>query len=206
MLHWLADGAMTLLGYEVERPGQAPSDGLGILKLPGEPTDEGGSEGAIRYFEEGGAVPLIAKADRKSPVHRRVPLDLIVVPLKDKGRITGIGVHAGLWTSQALTAPVEEVPLVRRQLLELEKEFGFEPSGHNGKALRHAISSLPRDLLVNLPPKSVKDLVATAMSLADRPRPTLLLVRSILKRPHVRLRLAAARRAHHAPPGRRSAR
>jgi glutamate dehydrogenase len=181
LLHWLADGAMTLLGYEVERPGEAPSDGLGILKLPGEPTDEGGSEGAIRYFEEGGAVPLIAKADRKSPVHRRVPLDLIVVPLKDKGRITGIGVHAGLWTSQALTAPIEEVPLVRRQLLELEKEFGFEPSGHNGKALRHALSSLPRDLLVNLPPKAVKDLVATAMSLADRPRPTLLLVRSILR-------------------------
>ena len=181
LLHWLADGAMTLLGYEVERPGQAPSDGLGILKLPGEPTDEGGSEGAIRYFEEGGAVPLIAKADRKSPVHRRVPLDLIVVPLKEKGKITGIGVHAGLWTSEALAAPVEEVPLVRRQLAELEQEFGFEPSGHNGKALRHAISSLPRDLLVNLPPKAVKDLVATAMSLADRPRPTLLLVRSILR-------------------------
>jgi glutamate dehydrogenase len=181
LLHWLADGAMTLLGYEVERPGRPPSDALGILKLPGEPTDEGGSEGAIRYFEQGGPEPLIAKADRRSPVHRRVPLDLIVVPLREDGKITGIGVHAGLWTSQALSAPIEEVPVLRRQLDALEKEFGFDPSGHSGKALRHALASLPRDLLVNLRPEAVKDLAATAISLADRPRPTLILVRSILK-------------------------
>ena len=76
LLHWLADGAMTLLGYEVERPGEPPSDGLGIMRLSDDPTDEGGSEGAIRYFEQGGPEPLIAKADLRSPVHRRVPLDL----------------------------------------------------------------------------------------------------------------------------------
>ena len=181
LLHWLADGAMTLLGYEVERPGEPPSHGLGVMRLSDDPTDEGGSEGAIRYFEQGGPEPLIAKADLRSPVHRRVPLDLIVVPLREEGRITGIGVHAGLWTSQALTVPIEEVPLLRRQLAELEKEFGFEPSGHNGKALRHALASLPRDLLVNLRPEEVKHLAATAISLADRPRPTLILVRSILK-------------------------
>ena len=51
LLHWLADGAMTLLGYEVERPGQQPSGGLGIMGKPGQDTDEGGSEGAIAYFE-----------------------------------------------------------------------------------------------------------------------------------------------------------
>jgi glutamate dehydrogenase len=181
LLHWFADGAMTLLGYEVERPGKEPSEGLGIFSLPGEPTDEGGCEGAIAYFERGGAEPLLAKADRKSPVHRRVPLDLVVVPLREGEKITGIGVHAGLWTSQALTLPVEEVPVLRRRLDELEADFGFAPQGHSGKALRHALTSLPRDLLVNLTTPEVKQLAATAISLADRPRPTLLLVRSILK-------------------------
>jgi glutamate dehydrogenase len=181
LLHWLADGGMTLLGYEVERPGAVPSDGLGIMRVPGAPTDEGGCEGAMRYFEQGGQEPLVAKADLRSPVHRRVPLDLIVVPLRERGKITGIGVHAGLWTSQALTVPIEEVPVLRRQLAELESDFGFDPSGHSGKALRHALASLPRDLMVNLRPDEVKLLVATAISLADRPRPTLLLVRSILR-------------------------
>jgi len=181
LLHWLADGAMTLLGYEVERPGKKPSDRLGIMRLSDDPTDEGGCEGAIRYFEQSGPVPLLAKADLRSPVHRRVPLDLIVLPLKTRGKITGIGVHAGLWTSQALTMPIEEVPVLRRQLERLEKDFGFDPSGHSGKALRHAIASLPRDLLTNLRYGEVKELAATAISLADRPRPTLILVRSILK-------------------------
>src|ERR687894_1300753 len=137
--------------------------------------------GAINYFKEGGVAPLMAKADRKSSVHRRVPLDLIVVPVREGKQITGIGVHAGLWTSQALNAPVEEVPVLRRRLAELEEEFGFDPKGHSGKALRHAITSLPHDLLVNLSREAVKELVITAMSLADRPRPTLVLVRSILK-------------------------
>ena len=181
LLHWLADGAMTLLGYEIERPGKKPSNGLGLMRLSDDPTDEGGCEGAIRYFEQGGQEPLIAKADLRSTVHRRVPLDLIVVPLREDGKITGIGVHAGLWTSQALTLPIEEVPVLRRQLAALEAEFGFDPAGHSGKALRHALASLPRDLLVNLRPEEVKRLAATAISLADRPRPALILVRSILK-------------------------
>ena len=181
LLNWFADGALTLLGYEVERPGEDSSGCLGIFSIPGAPTDKGGSVGAIRYFEAGGAVPLMAKAERKSTVHRRVPLDLIVVPIRENGKITGIGVHAGLWTSQALIQPTEDVPLLRHRLKELDKEFGFDPHGHSGKALRHAVASVPRDLLVNLSEESGRDLVTMAMSLADRPRPALLLVRSILK-------------------------
>lgn len=181
LLNWFADGAMTLLGYEVELPGKQPSDGLGIFSIPGAPTDEGGCLGAMRYFEKGGAVPLIAKAERRSTVHRRVPLDLIVLPLRENGKIIGIGVYSGLWTSQALTVPAEEVPLLRRRLKELDEAFGFDPKGHSGKALRHAVASLPRDLLVSLSPDSARDLVTMAISLADRPRPAISLVRSILK-------------------------
>src|SRR5205085_4250627 len=82
LLHWFADGAMTLLGFEVERPGGSHSETLGLFRIPGDPTDEGGCEGAIRYFERGGQEPLMAKGDRRSTVHRRVPLDLVVVPTR----------------------------------------------------------------------------------------------------------------------------
>ncbi|HEX6217843.1 MAG TPA: NAD-glutamate dehydrogenase domain-containing protein [Sphingomicrobium sp.] len=181
LLNWFADGAMTLLGYHVEKPNQQPSDALGIFSIPGPPTDDAGCLGAMRYFEAGGRVPLMAKAERKSTVHRRVPLDLVVVPIHEKGKVAGIGVHAGLWTSQALRMPVEEVPVLRRRLERLDKDLGFDPKGHSGKALRHAISSLPRDLLINLSAESVRELVLMAMSLADRPRPALLQVRSLLK-------------------------
>jgi glutamate dehydrogenase len=181
LLNWFADGAMTLLGYHVEKPYEAPSGALGIFSIPGAPTDEGGCLGAMRHFEQGGDVPLMAKAERKSTVHRRVPLDLVVVPIRDKGKVVGIGVHAGLWTSEALRVPPGKVPVLRRRLDQLDEDIGFDPKGHSGKALRHAIASLPRDLLITVDYDSVHELVMMAMSLADRPRPALLQVRSILK-------------------------
>src|SRR3982751_3642737 len=181
LLNWFANGAMTLLGYHVEKPYEAPSGALGIFSIPGAPTDEGGCLGAMRHFERGGDVPLMAKAERKSTVHRRVPLDLVVVPIREKGKVVGIGVHAGLWTSEALRVPPEEVPVLRGRLDQLDKDFGFDPKGHSGKALRHSVASLPRDLLITIDHESLRALVMIAMSLADRPRPALLQVRSILK-------------------------
>jgi glutamate dehydrogenase len=181
LLNWFADGAMTLLGYHVEKPYEAPSESLGIFSIPGAPTDEGGCLGAMHYLEKGGEVPLMAKAERKSTVHRRVPLDLVVVPIEQDGNVTGIGVHAGLWTSEALRVPPEEVPVLRARLQQLDKDFGFDPKGHSGKALRHAVASLPRDLVIAIDYDELRDLVMVAMSLADRPRPALLQVRSILK-------------------------
>ena len=181
LLRWFADGAMTLLGFEVERPGKEGSEGLGLFRFPGEPTDEGGCEGAIRYFEAGGQVPLMAKADRKSSIHRRVPLDLVAVPIREHGKITAIGVHVGLWTSEALSAPVEQIPLLRRILRDLDESFNYHPSSHSGKALRHALSALPHDLILNLDRDSVRKLVLAAMTLADRPQPIMVLVRSILR-------------------------
>ena len=181
LLNWFADGAMTLLGYHVEKPYKAPSNSLGIFSIPGAPTDEGGCLGAMRYLEQGGQVPLMAKAERKSTVHRRVPLDLVVVPLKDGNKVVGIGVHAGLWTSEALRVPPEDVPVLRQRLKQLDRDFGFDPKGHSGKALRHAVASLPRDLVIAIDYEAMRDLVMMAMSLADRPRPALIQVRSILK-------------------------
>ena len=154
----------------------------------------------MRYFEKGGQVPLMAKAERKSTVHRRVPLDLVVVPILEKKKVVGIGVHAGLWTSEALRVPPEDVPVLRERLKQLDEDFGFDSKGHSGKALRHAIGSLPRDLLITVDYDSVRKMVMMAMSLADRPRPALLQVRSILQGQLFTLRLAAARGADHRTP------
>jgi glutamate dehydrogenase len=181
LLNWFADGAMTLLGYHIEKPYEQPAEALGIFSIPGAPTDEGGCLDAMRYLEKGGEVPLMAKAERKSTVHRRVPLDLVVVPIRENGKVTAIGVHAGLWTSEALRVQPGKVPVLRERLKQLDKDFGFDPKGHSGKALRHAVASLPRDLVIAIDYEELRDLVMMAMSLADRPRPALIQVRSILK-------------------------
>ncbi|MEI2725013.1 MAG: hypothetical protein V9H26_16240 [Verrucomicrobiota bacterium] len=59
-------------------------------------------------------------------------------------RVTG-----GLWTSNALATPPERIPLLRTQLSDLLTRYGFDPSGHAGKAMSHALTSLPHDLLVS---------------------------------------------------------
>ena len=71
LLRWFADGAMTLLGRQVECPHQRESESLGVLRIPGEPLwGEGSCAAAISYFEQGGQEPLVAKSDRLSSVHR----------------------------------------------------------------------------------------------------------------------------------------
>ena len=131
LLDWFANGAMTLLGYQVEKPYEAVSGALGIFSIPGAPTDEGGCLNAMRYLDQGGDIPLMAKAERKSTVHRRVPLDLVVVPLRENGKVTGIGVHAGLWTSEGLRVPArggagaEAAPRAARRGFRLRSQGAF---------------------------------------------------------------------------------
>ncbi|NWP89643.1 NAD-glutamate dehydrogenase, partial [Escherichia coli] len=78
-----------------------------------------------------------------SPVHRRVPLDIVAVPIFTGSEVTGLSIHAGLWTSAALFANPDEVPVLRARLEGLERKFGFDPKGHTGKAMQHALTALP---------------------------------------------------------------
>ena len=78
--------------------------------------------------------------------------------------------------------PPREVPVLRADLAALESKFGFDPKSHTGKALTHALTALPHDLVTAFDSSSLEELALTAMSLADRPRPALVLVRSALGR------------------------
>ncbi|HEX8486136.1 NAD-glutamate dehydrogenase [Sphingomonas sp.] len=184
LLHWFLDGNLTLLGHYRWFPEGGMRDPLGIARGDAKvPTlADASCRLAIEHFERGGAVPLLLKSNRIATVHRAVPLDLAVVPIVEDGRVAGLSIHAGLWTSAALAAPPREVPVLRSALAALKAKFGFDPRGHAGKALTHAMGTLPHDLIVAFDSNSLERLALTAMSLADRPRPALVLVRSPLGR------------------------
>ncbi|WP_265569823.1 NAD-glutamate dehydrogenase [Sphingomicrobium nitratireducens] len=177
LLRWLGDNNFTLLGHaDLDAKGKF-SSGLGILRGGLKLWDETVTRAAIE--EVGKDRPfLIMKADRISPVHRRVPLDVILVA-NDDGSVS---IHCGLWTSAALRAPADEVPILRQHLSALDKELGFAPSSHGAKALVHAISTLPHDLVISFDPHEVRQAALTAMSLADRPRPTLMILEGAIRR------------------------
>jgi glutamate dehydrogenase len=183
LLHWFLDGHLTLLGHYRWQAGVI-RDPLGIARNPSEiPTlSDASCAAAIAHFEQGGSVPLLIKSNRIATVHRAVPLDLAIVPVLDGSTVIGLSIHAGLWTSAALAAAPRDVPVLRARLAALKAKFGFDPRGHAGKALTHAMGTLPHDLVVAFDAESLERLALTAMSLADRPRPALVLVREALGR------------------------
>ena len=183
LLHWFLDGHLTLLGSERWSPGAGSGDRLGIARQAHATPilADVSRELALAWFERHEA-PLLLKSSLISTVHRAVPLDLVVVPVREGGRVAGLSIHAGLWTSAALAAGPREVPVLRARLAALQEKYGFDPRGHAGKALTHALGALPHDVAVAFGSTSLERLALTAMSLADRPRPALVLVRSALGR------------------------
>ncbi|SFS12346.1 NAD-glutamate dehydrogenase domain-containing protein [Sphingomonas jatrophae] len=183
LLRWFLERHFTLLGHAQVGEGDAIQHGLGVLSSGdcGIWTAETLS-GARAWFAAGGEAPLILKGDVDATVHRRVPIDLLIVPVRDGSGITGLSIHAGLWTSAALRTASDKVPVLRARLAALEERYGFAPTGHAGKALRHVLSALPHDLLVAFDRPALELLALTAMSLADRPRPKLVLVHGPLRR------------------------
>jgi glutamate dehydrogenase len=184
LLRWFHDGAMTLLAHEKWRSDGSVSDQLGLARYTLETPilAEASREAAVEHFRKGGEAPLLLKSNSISTVHRRVPLDIVVVPVLTGAEVTGLSIHAGLWTSAALFADPQEVPVLRARLAGLEKKFGFDPKGHTGKAMAHALTALPHDLTTAFDAASLENLVLTSMSVADRPRSKLVLVRSLLGR------------------------
>ncbi len=183
LVRWFMDGNMTVLGHEHIALDGSRSERLGISRSSEAAllSDES-IERARKYFAEGGRAPLMLKSSRNSTVHRAVQLDIVVVPLREGEAVKGLSVTGGLWTSAALATPPERIPLLRTQLANLLSRYGFDPSGHAGKAMTHALTALPHDLLVSFNQADLERVTLTAMSLTDRPRPKLLAVRSALGR------------------------
>ncbi|MEM6586419.1 MAG: glutamate dehydrogenase, partial [Pseudomonadota bacterium] len=189
LLRWLNHGMLTQLGHVTRsRDGQL-SDVLGICRESARDLLADGSyERAFAWFEDSDAdgqprTLLILKANRLSNVHRRTALDLFIVPHRDEaGRVNALSVHAGVWTSAALATAPDEVPVLRARLKEISEGFGFAPTSHTGKALIHAFTTLPHDLLVGFSVPDTRVLTTAMMSLVDRPRPRLILVNSPLER------------------------
>ena len=187
LLRWFKDGMLTQLGHVTRLRGGEHSDALGICKKSAKVLLAPSSyDRAFAWFDDaaktGGRVPLIIKSNLISNVHRRVPLDLFIVPVTEHGQVTALSVHAGVWTSAALAAAPDRIPRMRAQLAELMAKFGFAPNGHAGKALVHALTALPHDLLIGFSDADLERIATAMMSLVDRPRPRLALVQAPLER------------------------
>ncbi|MEO1221416.1 MAG: glutamate dehydrogenase, partial [Pseudomonadota bacterium] len=185
LLDWLNRDMLTQLGSLIRTREGEVTDSLGICRKSAKSILADTSyELAFEWFEEGGPERhlLAVKANQVSNVHRRVPLDVFLVPIREGSKVTALCVHAGVWTSAALTTPPASVPAVRKTLAGMTDRLGIDLKGHAGKALTHAFSALPSDLLVTFQEEDTARLATAMMSLVDRPRPRVILVKSPLGR------------------------
>jgi len=184
LLRWFHDGMLTQLGHVLRRRNGRTVRKLGICRNSDAMLPSAESfDRAFAWFDVAPQRgPLILKSGVVGRVHRRVPSDMFVVPVHEQGKVAALSVHVGLWTSSGLAAPPDQVPCLRAQMAALLDKFGFDPRGHDGKALVHALTALPHDLLIAFDADDLERVATAMMSLVDRPRPRILLVRSPLAR------------------------
>ncbi len=199
LLRWLGGGMMTHLGHLTRKRGGGHADLFGICRKSGRDLAaeatyeaafawfEGARPGAVKTGQEEqvgppGRAPLVIKANRLSRVHRRVPIDLFIVPIYEKGRLHALSVHAGIWTSAALSASPSQVPVLRQQMATITERLDFDPEGHDHKALVHALKVLPHDLIISFSDDDITRVATAMMAIVDRPRPRISLVTAPLGR------------------------
>ena len=177
LLSWFLNNHFTLLGTARFNAAGKATQLIGIACEIGDALLAPGARAAAAKWLGSHDAPLLVKSNFISTVHRRAPLDLIIVPFEG-----GLSIHAGLWTSAALATPPAETPVLQNRLTALQTKYGFSPTGHAGKALAHALTALPHDVLLAIDDAALEDVALTEMSLADRPRPKLILAKDALNR------------------------
>ena len=183
-LRWLGDNHFTFLGcrdyvFTVAEGGRLDpllKSGLGVLADPEARVLRRGADRArltpqVRTFLMQPAPLIIAKANERSLVHRRVEMDYIGVKIFDaSGALKGERRFVGLFTSGAYSRRPSDIPLLRLKVANVAAHAGFAPASHDGKALTHILDNFPRDELFQI---SEDDLCATALGilrLGERPK------------------------------------
>ena len=188
-LAWLLDNHLTLLGYRdydlVTENGEdvlriVRGSGLGILRER-EGTTVSTSFATLppetRARARRPEILVLAKANTRATVHRPGYLDYVGVKrFDDQGQVVGERRFLGLYTHNVYTANLDEIPVVRRKVAQVQQRAGFLPASHNGKALSSILEDYPRDELLQIEPEELYAHAIAILQLGERQR-TRLLVR-----------------------------
>ncbi len=187
-LEWIEDNHFTFLGFCEYNliPGQTtikrsliPEEGLGIFR--------DFSKQEITYIFKGVEITptnrryiiepnplIIMKTSQISLVHRRDPMDSIVIKRFDpSGNVIGISMFIGLFTSVVYNKSARDIPLLRRKISRILSRSGFSEQWHDGKTLAHILETFPRDELFQASEDWLFETSMAILQLQNRQRLTL---------------------------------
>ena len=113
----------------------------------------------------------VSKINKRSTVHRRVPLDAITIKKYDKkGKIIGEILFIGLFTSVTYSRSVTDIPYIRMKVENAIKLSKFAKASHSHKAIRHILEKYPRDEILQMDDKLLFKHVSSILRLQERPQ------------------------------------
>lgn len=197
-LKWLWDNRFAFLGVRHFDYSQTNGDmrfehvsenDLGILKDPNRRIlkstyqASGDLSPAVEAFLQSGEPIIVAKANARSLIHRRVYMDYIgVKTFSHDGKVTGEQRFVGLFTSDAYNRPATDIPLIRSKVKAVLDATAFSPGGHNEKALANILETYPRDELFQIDLETLRETSLGILRLYKRPRVKLFLRRDRFER------------------------
>ncbi|MFA5592806.1 MAG: NAD-glutamate dehydrogenase [Micavibrio sp.] len=183
-LEYLYDNNFTLLGYREykfkEKNGKLVSEtvknkSLGLLRDEVMPVYLNDARECLSEPQQKlrrGQPPLtISKVNRRSTVHRRVPMDAIAVKTFGKdGKVTGEMLFVGLFTSVTYSRSVSDIPYLRIKIQNIMNRSQFMPGSHDRRALRHILEKYPRDEVLQISEDLLFEHALSILRLQERPR------------------------------------
>ncbi len=194
-LQWLRDNHFTFLGcrtlrFDVDEKGKLQSEptvvteaGRGVLRDPERHVLRQSAEPlllspAIEAYMTSPAPVIVAKANMKSRVHRRVYMDYVGVKrYREDGCVIGETRFVGLFTAEAYDQMAREVPLIRRKVRRVLEKAGKAPGSHSAKKLQNIVENYPRDELFQTAEDDLLEISQGILHLYDRPRTKLFMRR-----------------------------
>jgi len=194
-LDWLANDHFTFLGYRnhdlIKVEGEdglrvVPDSGLGLLRTPGGENLSASFAALppkVRERARERALLVITKSNSRSTVHRPGYLDYVGIKRFDAdGEVCGEHRFLGLYTSTAYMAMPEQIPLLRRKVLQVVERAGLEPQSHAGKALTNILNVHPREELMQGDVDTLYETALGVLQLGERQRLRLFLRRDPYER------------------------
>jgi len=182
-LDWLANDHFTFLGYRnhdlVKVEGEdglriVPNSGLGMLRTPGGENLSASFAALppkVRERARERALLVITKSNSRSTVHRPGYLDYVGIKRFDAdGEVCGEHRFLGLYTSTAYMAMPEQIPLLRRKVMQVVERAGLEAHSHAGKALTNILNVHPRDELMQSDVDTLYETALGVLQLGERQR------------------------------------
>ncbi|MCI9889665.1 NAD-glutamate dehydrogenase [Micrococcales bacterium 31B] len=201
LLNWLAADRFTFLGYrEYTLADDGNGNVIGSLGLTGvsgtglgvlRESHRGAPSGADRETTTKGLrllparaaeraterkVLVLTKANRRSTVHRRAYLDYVGIKTFDaSGQVIGERRFLGLFTLEAYTVDVTEMPVVREVVEDVLRRLGRTGDSHEGADLVAIMQTYPRDELLQLSAAELAPIALSVMHLSQRRQPRVFL-------------------------------